>query len=275
MAKNKMIVFILLLLISLLLFGIYVYLVEQDNFPITKVVLINKLHEQSFEELHQTAAQSITGGFFKLDMDTFRQKIEQLPWVESVSVRKKWPDALHLGIAEKIPAARWLEVTNRNKTIKKMIADKWDHESLISSHGSVFKTPLSDQQKHRHGSLALYAAAAELSENVLQVCAMLTQILAPTRLQPKKCFQDQRRSWYVKLSNGFELYLGRDINKDINIYRQDYSEEYLENKLLERMQTFVNAYQRILKKHEKYIQKIDLRYTNGFAVRWKPAAVEG
>ena len=45
--------------------------------------------------------------FFALDLDAAQDRLETLPWVEHVVVRRLWPDRLVVQVIEKRPAAVW------------------------------------------------------------------------------------------------------------------------------------------------------------------------
>lgn len=62
---------------------------------------------------------------------------------------------------------------------------------------------------------------------------------------------NDRRSWQMKLDNGLELVLGRA-------------------EVEARLQRFERMYQRVIVEQLARIEGVDMRYTNGFAVRWKP-----
>jgi cell division protein FtsQ len=69
--------------------------------------------------------------------------------------------------------------------------------------------------------------------------------------------QDARRAWHLKLSNGMSVELGR---KDP----------------LQRLARFIGVYPAILASTTAaVIEQVDLRYSNGFALRWtQPAGDE-
>jgi cell division protein FtsQ len=81
----------------------------------------------------------------------------------------------------------------------------------------------------------------------------MNAILAPVGLHIAALRLDQRRAWSLELDNGMQLVLGR-------------GDSY------ERLLRFVRFYHRALKGREAQVQRVDLRYSNGFAVRWKTDA---
>lgn len=60
---------------------------------------------------------------------------------------------------------------------------------------------------------------------------------------------DERRAWRMRFENGVEIKLGRE-------------------QFLTRLQRFVDIYPRVLEQRADKIATVDMRYMNGFAVRW-------
>jgi cell division protein FtsQ len=266
MAKSIM----ALLIISLITISAWLgikYLFKKDNFPIKRIVMLNKLQEQDNQQLQKLISESIDGGFFSLNIENLRQKIETLAWIETVSVRKKWPHTLQLQIQEKKVAGRWIASASNRKTINKLIEEKWDKKSLISDKGIVFRATLTTVQNKKYNNLEIYSSPDDLSVSSLTKCRHFAKMMSEVKLKIKRCFQDQRRSWFVELENDLKLFLGRDNNKnEIN---------NVKNKISLRVATFIMAYKKILQKYEKRIDRIDMRYTNGFAIKWKAVAIHG
>jgi len=61
---------------------------------------------------------------------------------------------------------------------------------------------------------------------------------------------DERRAWRIELDNGIQLVLGQNQN----------------NAALRR---FVRVFYAVLQAQPSQLERVDLRYTNGFAVLWK------
>ena len=61
--------------------------------------------------LEQVVADQITKGFFEVDVEAVRAASRALPWVREASVRRVWPDSLHVAIVEREPVARWNDET--------------------------------------------------------------------------------------------------------------------------------------------------------------------
>jgi cell division protein FtsQ len=68
--------------------------------------------------------------------------------------------------------------------------------------------------------------------------------------------QDERRAWHLLLGNGIPVDVGRG-NLDARVARLS------------------RVYPKVLAPRAVHIRRIDLRYTNGFAVAWKRSSPDG
>jgi cell division protein FtsQ len=68
-------------------------------------------------------------------------------------------------------------------------------------------------------------------------------------LRLARLVQDERRAWWISTDKGLEISLGREH-------------------FLKRLQLFVDIYPQLLAAQIDKIATVDLRYTNGFAIRW-------
>jgi len=184
-------------------------------------------------KLNDIILKSIDGGFFSLSIDKLKATLEQLAWIESVSIRRVWPDVLQITANEQQPVA------------------VWNGEQVINRYGEVFN-PL-DQE------LPKYLVKVSGPEG-------MHRILMGHYFAIQKQFQDvglrvaslginERRSLDVVLTNGVRLLLGRVRNNDESV---------------EEVQRFIDAYKGALSPRFEEVALVDLRYTNGLAVRWKP-----
>lgn len=140
---------------------------------------------------------------------------------------------------------RWpdqLDITIREKKVMAI----WNHHALLSDTGELFLTGQQDifstlpQLKGPEGTqLVVSDYFNKINRLFLSLHAKITY-LEFTSIA----------TWKLKLDNGMTLQIE---HKDI----------------LNRLKHFVKIYPKILAKHEKDVDYIDLRYPNGVAVRWK------
>jgi cell division protein FtsQ len=124
---------------------------------------------------------------------------------------------------------------------------RWQDEGLVNAAGQVFYPAVNDAQLQK---LPLLEGPPRTSTQVMNAFVKLNEQLAPLGLRTARLRMDARRSWRLTLSNGMGLILGR---KD--------SERQLER--------FVRFYPGTLDGRIADVEEVDLRYTNGFAARWR------
>lgn len=128
---------------------------------------------------------------------------------------------------------------------KKPIA-RWNHTSLLTTSGEIF-SPVKDNSPQE---LPLFMGPEGGHMQLLNYYHMMNTLLQPLQLKIATLELTSSESWQVTLSNGIKLNMGY---KDI----------------LTRIGHFVKVYPKIVGDRSKDVDYIDLRYANGFAVRWK------
>ena len=134
---------------------------------------------------HKELREQVRGNFFTVDLAETRAAFQQLPWVRSVSVRRKFPWQLEVAIEEHIALARW------NKT------------ALVNTYGELFEAK-SDE------ALPEFSGEQENSLVVARMYGELEQELLPMQRHIVRLDLSPRMSWQVKLDDGMELALGRE-----------------------------------------------------------------
>ena len=240
LAKLLLTLTLVTLVVSAWLFVSWLY--KPGNFPIRKVELVNKLENQDSTELQQIAAGALNGGFFSLNVEQFRTELlTKLPWIKSVSVRKIWPNKLLVSIAEHQPVVRWLSVQ------KGALATKGFE--LLSNEGIVFRPNFTTEQQLDFAKMALLTGPQGSAGNVLKRCYQISESLQELGAGIKQCGMNERRTWMLVLNNGIDVKLGKE-----NIMRQ--------------LDQFIRVFSGQLNQYLKSVDYVDLRYSNGFSVKW-------
>ncbi len=222
------------------------WLYTPGSFPITKIELVNHLENQQSRELQKVSAQAIKGGFFSLDVEQFRNELlRTLPWVKAVSVRKIWPDRLLVSIEEYKPVVRWQSVVRKTDNTA---TDNEQYE-LLSNEGLIFKPELSSEQKKRFNRLALLQGPDGRSKEIMQACYKMNEHLKRIGLAIRKCGMNARRTWMLELVNGMEIKLGKEKN-------------------MQKLDRLIRAFNGQLKAYRDLVAYADLRYSNGFSIKW-------
>ena len=125
---------------------------------------------------------------------------------------------------------------------------RWNETGLLNEQGHYF----SPEKNSFPQDLPLLQGPEESQELLLERFNLLKQTygLSVERLQ-----LNERRAWKFELENGLSVVLGR---KDFE----------------SRVERFVNVVINNLGEKSSQAREIDMRYTNGFAVRWKQRATE-
>lgn len=122
----------------------------------------------------------------------------------------------------------------------------WNNSALLTADGTVF----SPEKTTYPTGLAKLSGPDGSAKSVLKNYINLKADLKSIGLNISELTLDKRRAWIVRLADGTTLDLGR---KKIN----------------DRIQRFIGIYNDYLVSRKNEIDVVDLRYTNGFAIRWK------
>lgn len=214
------------------LLGFAVWQLAQPNtLPIKQVQVKGEFRYLDKQSLYKKIAGLASAGFFNVDVQAVKQAAEAMPWVDTASVRRIWPDILRIDIREQIPLARW------------------QGGGMVNRHGDVVLVTTTDAL---HG-LPLFSGPEGTAKTLAKRYQLLSLALAKADLVIETLTLSNRRAWQVSLNNNMKLLLGR-ATQDTQLPR------------------FIQAYGSDLLEKRERIQSVDLRYTNGFAVRWQTQA---
>lgn len=218
------------------------YLLERlgdvGRFPVRSVSVDGPVSFTDRERLEAVVTEFSNLGFYQADLSGLRRSLLDLPWVSRVAIRKVWPDQLRIHLLEHQPIA------------------VWNGEHLLSQELTVFR-PAADQVQ----ALAAERGLPQMSgpdgqaEQVWSVWQSWSTRLADQGLLARTIHRDARGGWRIGLDQGPQLLLGRQ-DMDQRLDRWLGVQSGADAIPLER------------------VERIDLRYTNGFAVAWKPAPPE-
>lgn len=202
-------------------------LLRPDSFPVKRVSFEGEFQNVQEQALSAAVVDSARGNFFLLNLDTIRARAVQTPWVHQVTVRRQWPDGIHIRFTEQELVARW------------------GTQAWVNQHGETV---------HLRGApgvegLPRLSGPEGTSARMLEHYRRLEALLAPAGLRISALTLTPRHSWLVALSNGMSLVLGREEPEP-------------------KIERFVRMYPTVVAPQQARIKRIDLRYTNGFAVEW-------
>ena len=219
-----------------LLVAACVWAMRLPLFPLREVVLMHELQEVRRGEIERSLSGLLLGNFFSVNLESLRQAFEKLPWVRRAEVRRQWPGRLEVRLEEHQAVAHWGDGSNQ----------------LVNTFGEVFAAALS-----RDLNLPRLTGPSGSSAEVLRYYAEFSQILRPTGRAPEHVVLSPRLAWFLKLEDGMLVELGREQTKaPIGV----------------RLQRFVEYYPTLSDNRRPRPIAVDMRYPNGFALRYMNAA---
>ena len=124
---------------------------------------------------------------------------------------------------------------------------RWGENGLLNRNGeSFFPEDLPEDLRLPR----LFGPQAH-EQTVLEQYRGIARLLKPLGLQLARLELDERRAWYLEMDNGVQLELGR---ADTRL----------------RLQRFVRSWTEVFAGRIQALQRVDLRYSNGFSVYWQP-----
>lgn len=197
-----------------------------------------------------TIAGRLKGDFFTIDLEEVRQLIETAPWVRKAYVQRVWPNKLQVKIEEQVPVAYWNE--------SEMI-NTWG-EAFAANQAALVDDIVLPQLNGPDDSVRL----------VVQRYPEVEQWLSPLGLRIQQLSLSPRYAWEVVLSDGVRLHLGRDPAADI----ADFHGTSGAMRFAARLEKLVQAWPILTERLDgRSIRDVDLRYSNGFAIRLAPLAI--
>ena len=202
-----------------------------QRWPIRHLVLSAEYQHVSEDSIRATVLKHLGQGYFDSDPTAIRTALAGLPWVAEVQVRKRWPDRLEVQLHEHHAVAQW------------------GSAHMLSDAGVVFPAPasISDQDLPRLSGPD--ARAAEVFGFYQQSQALF----AGVGLAVRGARLSRRGSWSLQLADGATVVIGREADPQLRLRR------------------WVKAMPAVMEGQTRTLARVDLRYTNGFAVRWADA----
>jgi cell division protein FtsQ len=211
------------------------HLLDPARFPLRHVRLSGELRNLEAGDMRAWVEPHLGQNFFALDIDAIHATVAAQPWIDHISVHRRWPDTLEIQFQERIAFGHW----GKNE--------------MVDINGRRFRPP---QEPRQGGPWPRLAGPDGNEPQVLQAYREASARLGAIGLSVTRLAQDERRAWSMKLSNGLEVSLGRE-------------------QFFPRLQRFIDIYPRILADQAERIAMVDLRYVNGFAVRWNDSPEAG
>jgi len=142
---------------------------------------------------------------------------------------------------------RWPDVLEVRVVEHKPFA-RWGSDRLLSEHGRLFPA----KGIAVPNGLPQFGGPETRTRDVVELYNQSRELFAKVGIGVQEVVLDPRGSWKLELNNGAVVVVGR-------------------NEARARLDRFVRLLPQLLTQNTQQLARADLRYTNGFALTWKPA----
>jgi len=177
-----------LLLLALPVIAVVNGWIGEANWPLRTLRINAGLERVDLAQVRHSVLPYAEQGYFAIRLPEAQRVLAQLPWVESVELRKHWPDVLEIDIREYRPLAWWGET------------------QVVSEHGTLFARAGIDWPQPLPRLTGPDARVDEVVAFWREAGALFTA----SGIGVDAVTLDARGSWQLALSGGAEVALGRD-----------------------------------------------------------------
>lgn len=207
------------------------YLLQPDRFPVSRISFVGEFRHVEKSALQENVAPFIGSNFFAIDLNKLETALREIDWVSDVAVSRVWPDTLQISVKE-----------------QRLVA-AWNNTGWVTSDATVVEIP----------NLKLPGLPRWSGPEGTQVLVQLrfqqySSLLADVGIHLRKLSYTQRGAWQIVASN-----YQRKEQLSIRLGRRD---------MQDRLYRFTRAYGQTLARLDRHLISVDLRYPNGFAVKW-------
>lgn len=167
---------------------LWFWLSDADNFPIRKIKVYASFEHITKNEFQNAISPFISSGFLSFDVLKLKNDLEQLTWVDAVTVQKIWPDTLIVKATEQRAVA------------------KWGKGGLLNSEGVLFYPRVETIPQ----DLPILMGPNEQNQSIYQHYLVLKNLLDEINMKIVDVQVSPRRSWQIRFDNNIALILGHE-----------------------------------------------------------------
>ncbi len=207
-------------------------ILESAKWPLSKVVVKGEYQHINKDELTDMIKPYIAESFIAINLHDIKGRLESEPTIYRAMVEREWPDTLVVSIVEQTPYA------------------KWGKDALLNIEGDVFDK--ADSFVEADIELPSLKGPEGSSKELLAVYKAIAGKFVAIDVKLTSLYRDEKGAHRGVLDTGMELNIGKDD-------------------IAARLDRFVQVYNQQLKQQVGQIAAVDLRYSNGIAVKWNRA----
>ena len=162
--------------------------IKSASLPIKYVRTEGEFQYLSKDDVKDILQPLVVTSFFDADMQAIHSAVSTLPWVDAVTVKRIWPDAIDIKVHEKQPFARW------------------GKGALITESGVIFMPNINILIQN-----LITVTGPELQQvKVLEIMKGIKTALDDHSMELAEFNVSDRWAWKIKLVTGMEILLGQD-----------------------------------------------------------------
>ncbi len=178
------------------------------NKPLANITIEGEFNYLARDKVRKVIEEHMEGDFVDMDLKKIKSSIERHPWVESVSLRRIWPDSMVINVVEQKPIARWGQT------------------AFINQYGEIIEIGENTMLAH----LPVLFGAEKNSREITSTYLGLAEALSGRGLTLSGIRVDSTLSWEIVLNKDFLVTLGREnilerLRRFLDIYQNQMSEE--------------------------------------------------
>jgi cell division protein FtsQ len=165
--------------------------------PIDSISVNGPFQRVTALQVEEAISDELNAGFFGADVGRMQEKIQDLSWIDSANVARRWPNRIAIAVTEQVPAAIWGE------------------SGLLNVRGELFVT----HARHIPAELPRLSGPDDRSDDVARRYLAVREQLIPLGLDVRRVHLDARGAWEMTLTNGVEIRLGRrDVDERTDLF---------------------------------------------------------
>lgn len=211
------------------------WVARSPAFAIQQITVTGDTRHNTEASLYSAVTGRLRGNFFTLNLASVEAAFQNVPWVRTAVVQRRFPNQLQVHLQEHAPVARW----GRSET------------ELVDRYGDVFATGDVDAGQGRLPLLSGPDGQGALVWQTYQALSAATEGLKTSivrlELQP-------RGHWHAQLAQGAQIELGQGSTGE----------------LTRRAARFADTVLQVAARYRRDaadIESADLRYERGYALR--------
>ena len=198
-----------------------------EDVSIQTIEIQSVLNKVSKSEIRTIAENYMHDGFFTVDLGSFENQLNDIPWIYRANIKRQWPSKLVIEISEQQPYFRW------------------GKNHLINKYAEVFY--VGDTQQYT--SLPLLLGVEGRERQLIDLYYKYSARFKQVDTDILKLKEDARYDKEITLVNGITINVGRE-------------------KIDKQIERCLYSFAMFTKAEREAIASIDLRHSNGFAIRW-------